>query len=119
MTKQHNSTHCTATFAYRRGDSRRKESSRQGAGKVITLAPREDVKLHEAENAWKPGAKKSEAAAGEEDEVEVLCKKIRSILNKLCPQKVRTEEINSLPITLAKLYVFNNNSLANNNSSVE
>ena len=73
---------------------------------MITLAPREDVKLREAENAWKPGAKKSEAAAGEEDEVEVLCKKIRSILNKLCPQKVRTEEINSLPITLAKLYVF-------------
>ena len=91
VTKQHNTTHCTATFAYRRGDSRRKESSRQGAGKVITLAPREDVKLREAENAWKPGAKKSEAAAGEEDEVEVLCKKIRSILNKLCPQKVRSK----------------------------
>ena len=87
---------------------------------MITLAPREDVKLREAENAWKPGAKKTEAAAGEEDEVEVLCKKIRSILNKLCPQKVRTEEINSLPITSAKLHVFKTiNSLANNNSSVE
>ena len=86
--KQHNTLHCCICYFPRRGDSRRKESSRQGAGKVITLAPREDVKLREAENAWKPGAKKSEAAAGEEDEVEVLCKKIRSILNKLCPQKV-------------------------------
>jgi len=65
----------------RRGDSRRKES-RLGAGKVIELQ-REEIKLNEAENAWKPSKKE----AGEEDDVEVLCKKIRSILNKLCPQK--------------------------------
>ena len=47
---------------------------------------REEIKLNEAENAWKPSKKE----AGEdvvEDDVEVLCKKIRSILNKLCPQK--------------------------------
>ena len=69
---------------FRRGDSRRKES-RLGAGKVIELQ-REEIKLNEAENAWKPSKKE----AGEdvvEDDVEVLCKKIRSILNKLCPQK--------------------------------
>ena len=117
VVKSNKTQHCYILHFPRRGDSRRKESSRQGAGKVITLAPREDVKLREAENAWKPGAKKTEAAAGEEDEVEVLCKKIRSILNKLCPQKVRSNC--SLPITSAKLHVFNNNSLADNNSSVE
>ena len=51
---------------------------------MITLQ-REDVKLNEAENAWKPSTKKDVAA--DLDEVEVLSKKIRSILNKLCPQK--------------------------------
>ena len=69
---------------FRRGDSRRKES-RQGAGKVISLQ-REEIKLNEAgENAWKPSTKKD--ATEELDEVEALCKKVRSILNKLCPQK--------------------------------
>ena len=52
---------------------------------MITLQ-REEVKLNEAgENAWKPSTKKDVAA--DVDDVEVLCKKIRSILNKLCPQK--------------------------------
>ena len=51
---------------------------------MINLPNREEVKLNEAENAWKPTPKK-ETKDG--DEVEVLCKKIRSILNKLCPQK--------------------------------
>ena len=47
---------------------------------------REEIKLNEAgENAWKPSTKKD--ATEELDEVEVLCKKVRSILNKLCPQK--------------------------------
>ena len=44
---------------------------------------REEIKLNEAENAWKPSKKD----AGSLDDVEELCKKIRSILNKLCPQK--------------------------------
>jgi len=67
----------------RRGDSRRKEP-RAGNVKVINLPNREEVKLNEAENAWKPTPKKDVKDA---DDVEVLCKKIRSILNKLCPQK--------------------------------
>ena len=82
----------------RRGDSRRKESSRQGPAKVITLQ-REDVKLREAgENAWKPGTKKEAGAS--EDDVEVLSKKVRSILNKLCPQKfdVLVAQFNDLVI---------------------
>jgi len=67
----------------RRGDSRRKEP-RAGNVKVINLPNREEVKLNEAENAWKPTPKKE---VKDTDDVEVLCKKIRSILNKLCPQK--------------------------------
>ena len=70
-------------FSCRRGDSRRKEP-RAGNVKVINLPNREEVKLNEAENAWKPTPKKE---VKDTDDVEVLCKKIRSILNKLCPQK--------------------------------
>jgi len=78
----------------RRGDSRKKDSR---SVKVINL-PREEVKLNEAENAWKPTPKKG----GSEpiDDVELLSKKIRSILNKLCPQKFDTlvEQFASLTI---------------------
>ena len=49
---------------------------------MITLQ-REEVKLREAgENAWKPGKKEDK-----EDDLAALSKKVRSILNKLCPQK--------------------------------
>ena len=82
----------------RRGDSRRKESNRQGPAKVITLQ-REEVKLREAgENAWKAGGKKE--AGAQEDDLEILSKKVRSILNKLCPQKfdVLVAQFNDLVI---------------------
>ena len=65
---------------------------------MITLQ-REDVKLREAgENAWKPGTKKEAGAT--EDDVEILSKKVRSILNKLCPQKfdVLVAQFNDLVI---------------------
>ena len=84
-------------FPNRRGDSRRKESSRQGPAKVITLQ-REEVKLREAgENAWKPGKKE---AGAQEDDLAALSKKVRSILNKLCPQKfdVLVAQFNDLVI---------------------
>jgi translation initiation factor 4G len=45
------------------------------------------VKLKEAENAWKPTVKAKDESV---DEVEVLAKRVRSILNKLCPQKFDT-----------------------------
>lgn len=46
---------------------------------------REDVKLHQAENAWKPSvmAKKTQAEIDETDE---LYRQVRGILNKLTPQ---------------------------------
>ena len=80
------------------------------------------VNLNQAENAWKPGVKQA-VKEGEkvrekkiltivmiliwlllqaevEDEVEVLAKRVRSILNKLCPQKFDTlvAQFQELPI---------------------
>ena len=48
------------------------------------------MKLNESENAWKPTPKKEKADEGPKDEVQLLVKGIRSILNKLCPQKFDT-----------------------------
>ena len=53
---------------------------------MISL-PSQEVKLNEAENAWKPSIKESTPVM---DDVESVSKKIRSILNKLCPQKFDT-----------------------------
>jgi len=58
-------------------DSRRKESK-----KIISLS-REPVKLHKADNAWLPSVKGEDE---KENELEILCKKVRAILNKLTPQ---------------------------------
>ena len=57
--------------------------------KVIKLPNREEVKLNEAKNAWKPSPEKKSKEASMDD-VELLCKRIRSILNKLCAQKFDT-----------------------------
>lgn len=57
-------------------DSRRKESK-----KIISLS-REPVKLHKAENAWMPSNKNQD----DQNELDVLSKKVRAILNKLTPQ---------------------------------
>jgi len=46
-----------------------------------------NVELKKAENAWKPGVKNSKE---ETDSEELLKKKVRSILNKLTPQKFET-----------------------------
>lgn len=55
----------------------------------------EDVQLNKAEKAWKPKAKKSTRSRGDEPEeddpeqakTQELFKRLRSILNKLTPQK--------------------------------
>ena len=71
-------------LCFRKGSQRK---PRQGEGIVISL-PSQEVKLNEAgENAWKPSIKES---TPDVDDVESLTKKIRSILNKLCPQKFDT-----------------------------
>lgn len=75
----------------------------QGGGKGsksgmihVSLSLREDVKLNESANAWKPSFLGSNGAAnivvapvfqGDLNNIEVLCKRVRGILNKLTPEK--------------------------------
>lgn len=66
----------------------------------VSLSLREDVKLRETENAWKPSRLKQLSLSEEEAKTEVLYKKVRSVLNKLTPQKFDTlvEQVRHLPI---------------------
>lgn len=59
----------------------------------ISLSLREDVKLRETENAWKPRMEKADDDAS-------LNKKVRSVLNKLTPEKFSTlvDQVRKLPI---------------------
>lgn len=67
----------------------------------VSLSIREDVKLHEAENAWRPARlNKGEIPTDEDKKTEELYKKVRGVLNKLTPQKFETllSQIKSLHI---------------------
>lgn len=67
----------------------------QGGGKGsksgmihVSLSLHQDVKLNESANAWKPtflGQK--ELTTGDPNNIDVLCKRVRGILNKLTPEK--------------------------------
>ncbi|XP_012257845.2 eukaryotic translation initiation factor 4 gamma 3-like isoform X1 [Athalia rosae] len=56
----------------------------------VSLSLREDVKLRETENAWKPGRLKAEDISEEEAKTQALYKRVRGVLNKLTPQKFDT-----------------------------
>lgn len=68
----------------------------------------EDIQLNKAEKAWKPSVKKSTRSRGEEaDEEDAeqaktqdVLKRLRSILNKLTPQKFQElmKQVSELPI---------------------
>ena len=66
----------------------------------VSLSLREDVKLRESENAWRPARLKGPASAEEELQTDELYKKVRSVLNKLTPQKFETlvSQVRSLEI---------------------
>ncbi|XP_041377954.1 eukaryotic translation initiation factor 4 gamma 1-like [Gigantopelta aegis] len=49
----------------------------------------EEIKLHKSDAPWQPSHKK-ETKSGEEGKTEMLNKKVKSILNKLTPQKFQT-----------------------------
>ncbi|XP_034938150.1 eukaryotic translation initiation factor 4 gamma 3-like isoform X2 [Chelonus insularis] len=73
------------------------KKSYQGKSKVIkpnvihvSLSLREDVKLRETENAWRPTHLKPQNQEEENQKIQTLYKKVRSILNKLTPQKFTT-----------------------------
>jgi translation initiation factor 4G len=70
--------------------------------KVISVTLQHDIKLHHTENAWKPSvtAGKPGPADPSKSRTEEILKKVRSILNKLTPQKFKTlvEQILALDI---------------------
>ncbi|XP_011331702.1 eukaryotic translation initiation factor 4 gamma 3 isoform X2 [Ooceraea biroi] len=59
-------------------------------GPVISLSLSEDVKLRETENAWKPARLKHNNLTEDQEETLFVNKAVRSILNKLTPQKFTT-----------------------------
>ncbi|XP_053728460.1 eukaryotic translation initiation factor 4 gamma 1-like isoform X1 [Synchiropus splendidus] len=78
------------------GPRRSQQMQRKEPRKIITsMSLTEDIQLNKAEKAWKPTVKKSSRGRGgeetEESESDVqtqeLFKRVRSILNKLTPQK--------------------------------
>lgn len=78
------------------GPRRSQQGQRKEPRKIIISSTSDDVQLNKAEKAWKPTAKKSRGRVGdetnEEDDPEQaktqeLLKRLRSILNKLTPQK--------------------------------
>ncbi|XP_063393726.1 eukaryotic translation initiation factor 4 gamma 3-like isoform X1 [Cydia fagiglandana] len=71
---------------------------------VISISLREDVRLSETENAWKPTRFKKETLTEEDAKTQELYKKFRGILNKLTPQKFDTliEKVKHLEITNQK-----------------
>ncbi|XP_041656970.1 eukaryotic translation initiation factor 4 gamma 1-like isoform X3 [Cheilinus undulatus] len=78
------------------GPRRSQQMQRKEPRKIITsMSLSDDIQLNKAEKAWKPSAKKSSRGRGaEEDEndpenakTQELFKRVRSILNKLTPQK--------------------------------
>jgi len=66
----------------------------------MTLSLKEDVKLRETENAWKPARMKANSNNEDEAKTEELYKKVRGVLNKLTPQKFSTlvSQVQALPI---------------------
>lgn len=66
----------------------------------MSLSLREDVKLRETANAWRPTRLKPISLTEEEAKTEALYKRVRSVLNKLTPQKFNTlvEQVRALNI---------------------
>ncbi|KAM3615524.1 uncharacterized protein V6R79_003497 [Siganus canaliculatus] len=77
------------------GSRRSQQMQRKEPRKIITsMSLSDDVQLNKAEKAWKPSTKKPRSRAAEEEEndaeqlkTQELFKRVRSILNKLTPQK--------------------------------
>ncbi|XP_018310544.1 eukaryotic translation initiation factor 4 gamma isoform X4 [Mycetomoellerius zeteki] len=84
----------------RKSESRGKPKPNKPNVITFSLSLREDVKLRETENAWKPTRLKQLNQTEEEAKTEALYKRVRSVLNKLTPQKFNTlvEQVRNLPI---------------------
>uniref|UniRef100_A0A3B4WYX0 Eukaryotic translation initiation factor 4 gamma, 1a n=1 Tax=Seriola lalandi dorsalis TaxID=1841481 RepID=A0A3B4WYX0_SERLL len=74
------------------GPRRSQQGQRKEPRKIISsMSLNDDVQLNKAEKAWKPSVKKSTRSRGggdtEQAKTQELFKRLRSILNKLTPQK--------------------------------
>ncbi|XP_036928829.1 eukaryotic translation initiation factor 4 gamma 1-like isoform X1 [Acanthopagrus latus] len=77
------------------GPRRSQQMQRKEPRKIITtMSLSDDVQLNKAEKAWKPSTKKAGRGRGDEEDNDLeniktqeLFKRVRSILNKLTPQK--------------------------------
>ncbi|ESO89979.1 hypothetical protein LOTGIDRAFT_124155, partial [Lottia gigantea] len=97
------SLHYKSIFLLQSGSSQmiRKKNSQQGPRnepgkkiiKTISISS-QDIKLHKAEKAWEPERKKDKSEMTEEEIEETktkdIYKQVKSILNKLTPQKFQT-----------------------------
>ncbi|XP_018394240.1 PREDICTED: eukaryotic translation initiation factor 4 gamma 3 isoform X2 [Cyphomyrmex costatus] len=84
----------------RKSESRGKPKPNKTNVIQFSLSLREDVKLRETENAWKPARLKQADQSEEDTKTEALYKRVRSVLNKLTPQKFKTllAQVQHLPI---------------------
>lgn len=66
----------------------------------VSLSLREDVKLNESANAWKPAFLTGAIQTTDSNNIDALCKRVRGILNKLTPEKFEPllEQIQALNI---------------------
>ncbi|XP_017771078.1 PREDICTED: eukaryotic translation initiation factor 4 gamma 3-like isoform X2 [Nicrophorus vespilloides] len=78
------------------------KGGKSGSTIRVSISIKEDVKLHETENAWKPARMNSTGGVQSDDDKKTaeLYRKVRGVLNKLTPQKFATliDQIKSLPI---------------------
>ncbi|GAB6018572.1 Eukaryotic translation initiation factor 4 gamma [Chamberlinius hualienensis] len=73
-------------FRSSRNSQQGNRSNQQLPSKKISISLGQDIKLHDAECPWVPSHKMKDKTADCESEIEILYKKIRSLLNKLTPQ---------------------------------
>ncbi|XP_045489838.1 eukaryotic translation initiation factor 4 gamma 3-like isoform X2 [Pieris rapae] len=83
-----------------KGSMKLSSPSSNSAGRNIYISLREEVKLNESKDAWKPTRLKKESLNEQELKTQELYKKFRGILNKLTPQKFDTlvDKVRSLEI---------------------
>ncbi|CAK1554992.1 unnamed protein product [Leptosia nina] len=73
-----------------KGSMKLNSPSSGSGGRNIFISLREEVKLNETKDAWKPARLKKETLDEQELKTQELYKKFRGILNKLTPQKFDT-----------------------------
>ncbi|XP_076320360.1 eukaryotic translation initiation factor 4 gamma 3-like [Tachypleus tridentatus] len=71
---------------------RASQPSSEKPKKIISISTslNKDIRLHEAQNAWKPSHKGSTETDGEDVKTQELYRRLKGILNKLTPQMFQT-----------------------------